>query len=771
MTIRDGRFSKASPIFSASNLVDILGVQAIVRPSEIAYTFLGDGEREERHLTYSELDRQAKSLGALLQNIGAQGQRALLLYPFGSELEFIAAFFACLYSAVTAVPVYPPALGRLNRSLPRLMSVLEDAQPTIVFTTSSLISMGECLLSEDPRFRSIRWIATDKIDDLSHQWKQSNISSDTLAFLQYTSGSTSTPKGVMLTHENLLCNERMIQKAFGLTVDSIGVGWLPLYHDMGLIGNVIQPLFGGFRCFLMSPMAFLKKPVRWLQAISRYKATHSGGPNFAYELCVGKVTDKEKEELDLSNWRLAFSGAEPVRHESLQRFATAFEACGFRKESFYPCYGLAEATLIVTGGLNGTSPVIESFQDSALGQNQVVKASFEAEGSRTLVGCGQPLMEEKVVIVDIETLTQCSPNRVGEIWVSGPNVAHGYWNKPEETRHTFKAFLADTGDGPFLRTGDLGFFNNGELFITGRLKDLIIIHGRNHYPQDIELTVELSHPSLRRRCVAAFSIEVDNQERLAVVAEVERKPAVDPEAVIETIRQAVTQHHQLQAYAVVLIRAGSISKTSSGKIQRHACRRDFLAGSLATVGLSIRKDSDADEEQDELSREMLLQLAPEERESVLERYLQIQIARALRVAPSELEPEQSISNLGLDSLMAVELKYRIEVDWQVMVSAVSFLEDLTIRELTRQILDHLGLSLTPLLPARFTEGENSEHALSYNQQGLWFLHKLAPESAAYNLSFATRILSELDIPSLQRSFQTLINRHPVAPSIWSMDQY
>jgi acyl-CoA synthetase (AMP-forming)/AMP-acid ligase II len=365
----------------------------------------------------------------------------------------------------------------------------------------------------------------------------------------------------------------------------------------------------GVPCVLMPPVAFLQRPVRWLQAISRYRATISVAPNFAYDLCVRKITPAQRATLDLRSWEMAFNGAEPIRAATLERFAATFAPCGFRREAFYPCYGLAEATLIVSGGEKADIPVVQTVQQAALERHQVVPATAKDEDTRTLVSCGRTLLDGRVVIADPESRTRCQPGEVGEIWVAGPSVAQGYWNRPAETVQTFQAYLADTGEGPFLRTGDLGCVYQGELFVTGRMKDVIIIRGSNHYPQDIELTVERCHPSLRPGCGAAFAVEVAGEERLIVVQEVERRyqpprqrpperrqvdvdPGFDPEcpqpldldAVVGNIRQAVAEQHGMQVYAVLLLRAGSIPKTSSGKLQRYACCAGFLTDSLEVVG-------------------------------------------------------------------------------------------------------------------------------------------------------------------------------------------
>jgi acyl-CoA synthetase (AMP-forming)/AMP-acid ligase II len=389
----------------------------------------------------------------------------------------------------------------------------------------------------------------------------------------------------MVSHGNLLHNSETIYQAFGHTPESRGVIWLPPYHDMGLIGGILQPLYGGFPVIFMSPVDFLQKPLRWLKAISHYRATTSGGPNFAYDLLIRKVTPEQLESLDLSSWELAFTGAEPVRAETLEKFACTFAPCGFRKEAFFPCYGMAETTLIVSGGLKSATPVIEQVEKIALEQKQIIVTKDE-EDSRKIVGCGQSLPGLNIVIVDPQSSTLVPHNQVGEIWISGSSVTRGYWNKSEETQESFHGYLADTREGPFLRTGDLGFLQNGELFITGRIKDTIIIGGQNYYPQDIELTVENSHPALRPNCGAAFAVDIKGSERLVIVHEVKRSylRKLNVKEVVDNIRQAITAEYNLRIYATVLVKTGSIPKTSSGKIQRHACKAGFLTASLNVVG-------------------------------------------------------------------------------------------------------------------------------------------------------------------------------------------
>ncbi|HEY2987306.1 MAG TPA: fatty acyl-AMP ligase [Candidatus Binatia bacterium] len=578
----------SQPTADFSTLVELLRRRALDQPTRVAYTYLLDGERQEVDLDHAGLDRRARAIAAELQSSGLSGERVLLLYPPG--LEYVAGFFGCLYAGAIAVPVYPP---RPNRSFARLASIIENARPHAALTTGATLSRLQPLAEKFPAFRTL---ATEILpDDRAREWREPALDGDSLALLQYTSGSTAEPKGVMLSHGNILRNQKLIRQAFEHTPDSTLVGWLPLYHDMGLIGNLLQPLYAGARCVLMAPEAFLLKPLRWLSAISKYRAHTSGGPNFAYNLCVRKIRPEQRATLDLSSWRVAFNGAEPIRAQDLDEFAAAFAPCGFRREAFFPCYGLAEATLMVSGGSKNAAPLTIEVPAARLSGRPTVEEFAEDNEVRTLVGCGGNLPEQKIVIAHPESRTQCVADEVGEIWVAGPGVALGYWNRAEETEQTFRAYLADTGDGPFLRTGDLGFLHDGELFVTGRLKDLIIIGGDNHYPQDIERTAEQSHPALAPGNCAAFSLDVAGEQQLAVMAEVGRRHAQEclrPDAsgafdsnggaalnqeIVRAIRRAVAEEHDLRVHQVWLVRAGGVPKTSSGKIQRHLCRAQFLA--------------------------------------------------------------------------------------------------------------------------------------------------------------------------------------------------
>ena len=564
------------------SLVDLVHFRAEETPDRVAYRFLADGEIETSEVTYSQQHCRARAIAAVLTERRAVGERALLLYP--RTLDFISAFLGCLYSGVIAVPLYPP---RRDRSLPRLTAVAADAQAKLILTTSTSLPRIRAWVSRMPEGGGVEVIATDQIaPDQANQWARPDINPESLAFLQYTSGSTSTPKGVMVTHGNVLHNEEMISKAFSQSEASIIVSWLPVYHDMGLIGGVLQPLYLGATCILMSPIAFVQRPLRWLQAIAKYRATTSGGPNFAYELCAAFISQEAKEGLDLSSWNVAFNGSEPIREDTLRRFSQAFAACGFREEAFYPCYGLAEATLLVTGGIAGSRPRIHAVNQQELGRGRAI-ASDERDGKK-FVGCGRAWSGQQVAIVDPERRTLCAEGEIGEIWVSGPSVTQGYWNRPEETSKYFSVLLNQAAGRAdkrlFLRTGDLGFLHQQELFITGRIKDLIIIRGRNYYPQDLELTAERTYRGPSPGCSAAFFIESSGEEGVVLVQEVESAaPVADLQGVMERIRSAISQEYELTLDEVVLIKAGTIPKTSSGKIQRQACKAKYLKAELEVI--------------------------------------------------------------------------------------------------------------------------------------------------------------------------------------------
>jgi acyl-CoA synthetase (AMP-forming)/AMP-acid ligase II len=566
---------------SITTLVDLLQWRAKESPQGIAYIFLKDGQSDEVSITYSELDRQARNIAVALREKVEPGGRVLINHLPG--LDYIASFFGCLYASAVAVPVYPP---RFNQKLDRLNSIALDAEPGAALTSKAVLENMRPLFKDAGQLGHLRWVESDSCKEAGREaeWTRPEIDTDTLAFMQYTSGSTSDPKGVMLSHLNILSNSRAISEKFELTKEDRGVVWLPPYHDMGLIGGILVPLYNGFPVVLMSPYTFLQRPYYWLQAVSKYKATCTGGPNFAYDLCVKRIGDEKLAQLDLSSVRIAFCGAEPIRASVIHDFADHFKGTGFRKEAFYPCYGLAEATLMVSGPKALTPAAIIAVDGESLetASHAHEVNPTEAVNFRQFVGCGSSPEGHCIRVVNPQSNQECPEGQIGEIWFSGPSVATGYWKRPELSEQVFHAqILGQESVGDFLRTGDLGFTRNGQLFVTGRIKDLLIIRGKNIYPQDIEHTVERSHVGLKRGAGAAFSVLDSDEEKLVIVQELDRTARdTDLTEVIRAIRQSVLEHHGLNPHAVSLIKTNSIPLTSSGKIQRHAARKLFLRGEL-----------------------------------------------------------------------------------------------------------------------------------------------------------------------------------------------
>jgi acyl transferase domain-containing protein/acyl-CoA synthetase (AMP-forming)/AMP-acid ligase II/acyl carrier protein len=642
-------------------LVDMLRARVGECSERVSYTFLGDRDNAETHLTYGELDKRARAIAAHLRERDVQRAPVLLLYAPG--LDYIAGLFGCLYAGALAVPAYPP----LNaRQAVRLQRIAKDAGANHLLSTKLVIGMATAFneraksRQDDSSFSAdLHWIATDDPQVVTGgSWINPAIAPGDLAFLQYTSGSTSAPKGVMLTHRNLMHNLRSIEHLFGLRPGTPSVSWLPPYHDMGLIGQVLEPVFMGAHTHLMSPAAFLQSPMRWLETISRTRSEVSGGPNFAYDLAARKAQPADIDNLDLSCWRLAFNGAEPIRGETLDRFVETFGRCGFDRKAFYPCYGMAEGTLILSGGVHDTLPVEGTFDTEALGKGRAVAAS---DLSRRLVSSGRPTPEHRIAIVDPETLARCPDATVGEIWVAGPSIAAGYWRKTELSNQSFHAAIAGGDPGPFLRTGDLGFVVEGELFVVGRLKDLIILRGRNLYPDDVELSVSSCHPDLRPGCVAAFSIEHESEEHLVVVQEVVRRPSASHDEIIAAIRGVVAAEHSVEVHAIVLLQIGSIPKTSSGKIQRYVCRDGFLARELKEVARWVRPERPAQAPPNivaELPAGLANPASPDR--DCIEQWLLGWVARTAGIAAASISSTEPLAQFGLGSRDMVGLTDDLE---------------------------------------------------------------------------------------------------------------
>ncbi|MEZ4236222.1 MAG: AMP-binding protein [Myxococcota bacterium] len=709
------------------SVVDLLRRRAQPGREGRGYTFLLDGGAGQQALSFAALDERARAVAAALVAAGAAGQRVLLLYPPG--LDYVVGFFGCLYAGAVAVPVYPP---RPDRPLDRFLSILRDARPRVALATDAVRQLGEALLAGQG---DLVWLASDRIGaEHAADWVHPGTRGDDVAFLQYTSGSTADPKGVRVTHGNLLHNETLIQQAFGTDEDSVVVGWLPLYHDMGLIGNVLHPLHLGGRCVLMSPLEFLRDPLRWLVAIDEHRGTVSGGPNFAFDLCVRKADPRVTADLDLSTWRVAFNGAEPVRPDTMRRFAETFAPCGFDPGAFLPCYGLAEGTLLVSAGR--AEPAW--FATDALEQRCAVPA-MAGDGARELAASGRTPAGCEVRIVDPETRAPVPAGGIGEIWARGDSVADGYWERPEVSEATFGARTTE-GDGPWLRTGDLGFCVDGALFVTGRIKDLLVLRGRNHYPQDLERTAERAHPALRPGCAAAFSVDRGGEERAVVVVEVQRRDGFDAGAVIDAVRAAVSRDHELGLDAVVLIAPRTLPKTSSGKVRRQATRAAWLAGELDVVGAAAEAPAD------EAPRSPMLD------------FLRGQVAAAAGVAAERVGAEDRLSRFALDSLQRVELARAVELRFAVRPDVELLFGDLPLAALAEQ------LQAAP--PAPPEPDEPPSDALSEGQRALWFLHRLDPDGAAYHVADAVRIGGALHVEALVRAFDALVARHVLLRSVF-----
>ncbi len=631
------------------SLAEVLEGRASMTPDRVLYQFLDRDLEVTEQLTYSALRTRSCAVAAALQSEGLRGETVMLLFPPG--LDFIEAFLGCFLAGVIAVPVSPPDPVRLMRSLPRLRRIAQDAAALGVITTSRLRELCQSVFNEEAHH--LRWLETDRITaDRAAVWTPHHPSGEETAFLQYTSGSTTAPRGVRVSHANLMANERFIADACDLSEADQGVSWLPMVHDMGLIGGVLQPLYSGFPVQLLSPVTFLKRPLSWLMAISDSEATISPAPNFAYAYCHRRVREDDIYTLDLSSWRAALNGSEPVNADVMRRFQERFKPAGFASSAFIPCYGLAEATLLVSGDKpRDRAPRTVHVLKAALGSGRVEVVPSAGEETRALATCGRPSRNHRVAIVDPETAVPRSAGDIGEIWVSGPSVAQGYWRNPEATERLFRATLS-SGEGPFLRTGDLGAFVDDELVVTGRLKDLLIIRGKNHYPQDIELSAEGAHGLVVPGGVVAVPTTVSGEEHLALLAELTRRP--DPselQHIEERIREAVARDHDIAAHVVALLPKRSLPKTTSGKLQRSATRERYRRGGFEPLHVGI-----LNRPRFEGGRRVDLDdgaFAPEE--GAIREWIARQLAKQLGIDPESIDPDKSFDTLGLDSAAAVEI--------------------------------------------------------------------------------------------------------------------
>ncbi len=651
-------------------LVGLFRQRAAAFPQREAFVFerFEEEDQQAEVLTYGALDRQAQAIGAWLVEHSEPGDRALLVYPPG--LDFIAAFLGCMYAGVLPVPATYP---KPRRPLPRLDTIVADCQPRLALTSSQTLDTL-CFEKQSDAVRRLSWEATDRLkSSVTDDFQPIGRQPEDLAFLQYTSGSTADPRGVMVSHANLLDNLEAIRTGFvvptipATELNPRGVFWLPAYHDMGLIGGILTPLYVGGTSHLMSPASFLRNPLGWLELISRTGAAISGAPNFGYDYCLRKSTPAQRAKLDLSTWRLSFCGAEPIHAATLQEFAEAFEPAGFRRDTFFPCYGLAEATLLVSGS---QGPKVLHVDRQSLREKKARQVEPTSSKAQPLVSCGKALGNQELVIVDPDARTQCPESTLGEIWVRGDSVAQGYWNRDELNREVFQAQLQGETEAPFLRTGDLGFLSSGELYITGRLKDMIVIRGRNHFPNDIELTAQAAHEAVDLG--VAFALAGDREERLAVVHQVRREHRrADLDAVLQAIRTSIVEQHEIDPYAILLIKPASLPMTSSGKVQRSRCREQYLASELS---ISAEWTNPASHLPASLNGESLAHrssVRPSFMDGVrhadtnhvaseVETWLLGWLSERADLPLSAMDPTVSFIELGVDSLTAVELNHEFE---------------------------------------------------------------------------------------------------------------
>jgi amino acid adenylation domain-containing protein len=705
------------------SLVDLVRARAEQNPERVALRFFAEGEEETESLSYARLDARARACGAALTDAGVAGRPVLLVAPAGPS--FLCGLLGALYAGAVPVPAPTPVD---ERARPRLRRLAEDAGAGLVLAPACVRDRYREGSDERSALDAFHWLAVDEVpEEEASSWRPPRLDADGLALLQYTSGSTRRPRGVMLSHANLVHNAQAMCKAAGIGPDSTFVSWLPPHHDMGLIGTLLAPLSCGSQVCVMPPAAFLQRPARWLHLISRLAADVSGGPNFAYEICLRRIPEEEKQVLDLSSWRVAFNGAERIRAETLERFTAAFAPFGLRPDALRACYGLAEATLCVS-----------------IGEQSPWHASAPRMNLPRVPSSGHPLEDTEVRIVDPETRTERQPGEIGEIWIAGPSVGQGYWRDPEHSEEVFGAQLGGE-TRRYLRTGDLGFMEAGELYVTGRLKELIILLGRNHHPEDIEASIQGCHPSLRA-AAAAFSVDADGQERLVIAQEVERRRDLDVEAIAAAVRGAVAEAHDVPLHALVLLAPGSLPKTTSGKVQRAACREAFEAGRLEAISIhELGSESGAEEDH---SDARLVSLVAET------------MARLLGV--ESIGSHDDFFELGGHSLLATQVMSRLSESENVDLPLRLVFESPTPAALARRIRSVNALSARPRHIERLSR--RGELPLSFAQERLWFLHQLAPQSSAYNVAGALHIEGPLEVEALRKSLAALVERHEVLRS-------
>lgn len=753
------------------SFTELLQYRAKHQADKLAFRLLPDGDiiTNPPEVTFQQLDYQARTIAESLLKTCQPGDRALLIYPSG--IDFVAAFFGCLYAGVIAVPAYPP---KRNQKLERLQTLVEDCQAAIALTDSHSYQIAQPQFEAVDELQHLPWLRTDvdvpdiNIDNPTEALKAAiaAITGETIAFLQYTSGSTGNPKGVMVSHGNLVSNSESIYVAFEHTEESSFVGWVPLFHDLGLIGNVLQPVFAGIPCTLIPPAAFLQRPMRWLEAIHEYRGTTSGGPNFSYDLCVQTAKEDDLNRLDLSCWTIAFSGAEPIRYESVKAFSEKFACTGFEDSAHTPCFGMAETTLMITAIKKGSADYVRYFDSELLLEDTAVIVNKDHENAATWINCGYPYLDHEIKIANPTTKESCKENQVGEIWASGGSVTKGYWQKPEITDETFGAFTTDTCEGPYLRTGDLGFLNNGQLFVTGRIKDVLIIRGLNHYPQDVELTAFESHEALMPNGAAAFTIVESNEEKLVIVLEVKRTylRKLDVNEVVMAIQKAVALNHEIQAHSIVLIKPGRLSKTSSGKVQRQKNKQMYLNDEIEAIAKIVKTETPSLDDLPVLSKarwQETIDTQSEEKKAVLGEFLQKLFSAFTNISLTEIDADAPFVGYGLDSLALTQISAYISEQLALDISVEQLFIYETLNQLTEQILvldQRADLERQTIPHIESDSSEVNRYPLSYAQQRMWFLSQY-DNSTLYNIAGMVDISGDLQIEALTEAFKVLVQRH------------
>lgn len=768
----------------ATTLIELMYLQADAYPDRQAYTYLSENNNSDISISYGELARRVDALAVKLRSHNLQGQRALILYP--SNLDFLIIFLACMSAEVVAVPAYPP---RKNQNMTRIKAIVKDCEPAVVLATSKIMAITQPIFQETAEFRGLQYLCPDDDGPVAGPDKLSipHIDPSTLAFLQYTSGSTGDPKGVMLSHENLFHNQKIIHAAGGDLEEVKIVSWLPLFHDLGL-GIALQAITQGGHCSLMTPAAFVQRPHRWLQAIANTKANVSGAPNFGYEHCMKMMQAEIYEGLDLSSWKIAFSGAEPVKASTLQRFAEVFGPYGFSAKSFMPSYGLAEATVAVTNAAVDSDPNILYLERKELAENKVkINQDKNQQTCDAYVGCGTTWLEDELIIVNPKTQEVCQAEEVGEIWLKSKSVGAGYWQRDTINQEIFKA-EAKGKAGYYLRTGDLGFIQNNELFVTGRKKDLIIIRGRNYYPQDIENYASSSHEALSKNFSAAVATEKQDEPKLILIHELERqylrKTSKNPaysEEIFDSIRKVIATEFELQVDGIVLLKPGLIPKTSSGKIQRRSClslfeSNQFEAVSVWLSGQEKAINADKKEEQQENGRQDEHQAnagSPVSELSTdylahykeIKKWIQDWICQSKKINLRNIDIHEDLTSFGMDSIDVMKMSGELSLWLQMELSTEVLWDYYSIHELSEYLAKSRGVGLGEIKELNLIPIQERKpgqvYPLSFSQERLWFLEQIVNETQAYEIEGVYRINGLLNRDALASAFEFLVARHEV----------